>query len=729
MPVHLPAAAALVLLCPFAVSGRPQLAATLRTSDTAVSLQASPSGPALVSLRPGDSPLWRNRGSEPLVEFALLDGARVPLRWQWNRRESRVGPRAVVFVYYSDTPRLRLRWEWTARAASGPVEHSVSVENLSGNELYLGLEESLRFAWEIPADAGLEMLSIEKGGGAPGTSGTLVQPLSEGARWEGRSSTYAREASWRPREIIPFLLVQLSQAPQAGFYLGAEFSGRTRLTLERAGDLLRGTVGLDPEPATALLRLAPGERFRTPTVFLGAAHGGVDRTGNSLRRWIRGTLARSVAQQDSRYPYLVLNSWGSGMAVDEPLARRMLRDAAELGFEMFHVDAGWFRSVGDWRPHPQKFPHGIRALSEEAHRAGLKFGLWVDWAQAGSGVSPAALNVEDPKTRDWLVADPPAGWHPEEFKGMTVDLGVPRAAEWARRETDRIVSEYRLDMLEHDGYLVAQGCSRSDHPHAPPDPAHTVLETEGPWPFVVSTNSADVSLRAANAYYGVQDALRRAHPGLLLEVCNDGGRMVDFGSAAHGDYFSITDAYDPVSNRRAFFDASHVLPAAMLEAYVEKWPAPRVENFLYMLRSGMMGWFTLMQDPSAWSPTEREAARRELRFYKEKLRPLVRSADLYHLSPRPDGAGWDAIEYFDPARRLGAVYLFRGSDPGPDEFRIALRGLRSERRYRLRFRDHPAADATVPGTRLLDAFAVKLPVPNSSEVVLFEEVSEESAEQ
>jgi Melibiase len=392
------------------------------------------------------------------------------------------------------------------------------------------------------------------------------------------------------------------------------------------------------------------------------------------------------------------------------------------------VDAGWFRSVGDWRPDPRKFPRGLAALAEEAHRAGLKFGLWVDWAQAGAGGPPPALNVQDPGIRDWLVADPPEGWQPEAFKGMTVDLGLPAAAGWARRETARIVSEYRLDMLEHDGYLVAQGCLRADHPHAPPDPARTTVETEGAWPFVLSSNSADVSLRATSAYYAIQDSLRRAHPGLLLEVCNDGGRMVDFGSAAHGDYFSITDAYDPVSNRRAFFDASHVLPAAMLETYVEKWPAPRMENFLYMLRSGMMGWFTLMQDPSAWSPAERAAARSELSFYKEKLRPLVRSADLYHLSPRPDGEGWDSLEYFDPAGRSGAVYVFRGANPAPDAFRIALQGLRADRRYRLRFRDHPSGDATVEGARLRGGLAVRLPVPNSSEIVLFREVPDQAAQ-
>ena len=80
--------------------------------------------------------------------------------------------------------------------------------------------------------------------------------------------------------------------------------------------------------------------------------------------------------------------------------------------------------------------------------------------------------------------------------------------------------------------------------------------------------------------------------------------MVDFGTAAHGDYFSITDTYDPLSNRRAFYDTSYLLPAAMLESYVEKWPAPHPENFLYMLRSGMMGWLTLMLDTTVWTPEQ-----------------------------------------------------------------------------------------------------------------------------
>ena len=32
--------------------------------------------------------------------------------------------------------------------------------------------------------------------------------------------------------------------------------------------------------------------------------------------------------------------------------------------------------------------------------------------------------------RDWLVTDRPADWKPEEFKGQTIDLGVPAAHDY-----------------------------------------------------------------------------------------------------------------------------------------------------------------------------------------------------------------------------------------------------------------------------------------------------------
>ncbi len=421
------------------------------------------------------------------------------------------------------------------------------------------------------------------------------------------------------------------------------------------------------------------------------------------------------------YPLVVNNSWGGGMDVNEEIALRMIRDSAELGVDMFHVDAGWFRDVGDWYPNPKKFPHGLAVIADDAHKHGLKFGLWVDWTQAGLSTEAGALNARDPKVRDWMVTDLPADWKPEPFKGQTIDLGVPEAKQWAQHEVERIVTDYHLDMLEHDGYLVAHGCDRTDHPHAAPDPLNKcIYKTWGSY-FVDSSNSTDVSYHAVRAYYEIYSKLRHDHPDLLFEVCNDGGRMVDFGSAAHGDYFSITDTYDPLSNRRAFYDTSHVLPAAMLESYVEKWPTPRIENFRYMLRSGMMGWLTIMTDTNAWSPEQHAEAKKEIDLYKKELRSLIRDASLYHVSPRPDGVHWDGIEYWDSVRQRGVVYAFRGRIEDEKTHSYPLQGLQPGNRYLLKFYDRSAPDRTVSGRELMtEGLKVTLPLANSSELIFVE---------
>jgi hypothetical protein len=654
-----------------------------------------------------------------LIDSVWINGRSVPVSWRFDPHASTQDAQHVSFVYVSSEPRLRLTWSWRAPHHTGPIEHRIAIENLDARPMWLPLQSSFSYRWKVARETALEQVYVEKGAGSPSAMGTHIDPVPVGFRWQGTSSTYARDGL--PREIVPFVMIERKDSAESGWYVGVEFSGRVSLTVERHGASLRGKVGLNPDAGPFRTMLTPHEIFEAPAVFVGGFAGGRDGMGNVLRPWIRAVLANPNTWKDPRYPLLVNNSWGSGMSVDEVLAKRMIRDSAELGLEMFHIDAGWFRGVGDWYPDPAKFPHGLAAIADEAHRHGLKFGIWVDWAQAGIDQKPGALNVFDPVRRSWLIADVPPGWKPDPFVGRTIDLGVPAAEAYSSREVERIVTSYKLDMLEHDGYLVADRCTRSDHPHAPPPLASMRAVSGSGVALPATANSTDVSYRSVRAYYAIYAHLRSMHPEILLEMCNDGGRMVDFGSASHGDYFSITDTYDPLSNRRAFYDASHVLPPAMLEDYVEKWSTPRIENFRYMLRSGMMGWFTLMLDTNTWSPEQHAVAREEFANYKTKLRPLIRDADLYHISDRPDGIHWDAMEYFDPKLAQGAVYAFHGSDPAEEEHTFRLSGLLPDETYRLQFHDHTAPDETMKGESLMkDGLSIHLPVPNSSEIVFIQ---------
>lgn len=725
---HRPVPAAIVIVlalafCACASESRAQ-SVVLGTSDARIEVSAGIHAPRLVSLAKIGGSAWRNRQEETLPASVEIDGATVPVTWHLRPELGTADSHRVVFVYQSTAPQLRLDWQWEARAGFGPLEHRIVVENLSDREVWLPLIESLRLDWQLPAGAELRNFYVEKGADTPSDHGAHLDSIADGYRWMGRSSTYAHPIAGEQREIIPIEFVNTTAAPRAGWFAGIEFSGRTRIALERKSNSLTTRLGLNEEWGPFKTRLAPHGNFETPTVFLGAFTGGVDDAGNQLRPWVRAVLGNPVTWNNPQYPLMVNNSWGSGMQVDEPLALRMISDSKELGLEMFHLDAGWFRGVGDWYPDPKKFPRGLAPIADAAHREGLLFGMWIDWSQAGADTTPGALNAHDPAVRNWLTDDVAADWKPEEFKGQTIDLGVPAARDYAARELKRIVESYHLDMLEHDGYLVAEGCTREDHPHAPPNRSTLRLTRDAGFEFALGSNSTDVSYHAVRSYYAIYEQLRREHPGLLFEICNDGGRMMDFGSAAHGDYFSITDTYDPLSNRRAFYDSSYAFPPAMLESYIEKWPTPTLPAFLYMLRSGMMGWTSIMLDTTGWSPQQHDAARRAFATYKTQLRPLIRDARLYHLSDRPDGLHWDGIQYWDPDKKRGVVYAFRGSAQNEPQHRFLLAGLDAQKRYRLHFEDATAADTEVAGDVLINSgVSVRLDQPLSSELVFFEEES------
>ena len=89
--------------------------------------------------------------------------------------------------------------------------------------------------------------------------------------------------------------------------------------------------------------------------------------------------------------------------------------------------------------------------------------------------------------------------------------------------------------------------------------------------------------------------------------------------------------------------------------------------------------------------------------------------------PRPDGVHWDGIEYWDPQRKRGALYAFRGSGEGDKTHTFVLQGLDPSGRYLLKFHDHSSPDRQISGRDLAGkGLRVNLPVPNSSEIIFVE---------
>lgn len=683
------------------------LSSELSTEDTFVKVLYGPEGaaPAISALQPGASGTnWiTDGGPVGLPVEAFVGTASKPLKWIYKGVSDKDGILAVT--YASSAPALEAECRWQAHPGPGPVEHAIRITNKGSEEILLPLLKSLALTLQSSAGHSLESLWVEKGAGRPSGEGVHLESVAAGHRLERRSTGYSGDG--QDRDMIPWLCVRDVTA-RHGWYIGVEFSGNILVSLaadDKAGALaLQVEAGIDPTGGEYRTRVPAGGTFETPTVFVGCFEGDFDDAANRLHRFVETHLRPPV--RDARYPYIVNNSWGSGMAVDEYLARRMIDDSAAMGIEIFHIDAGWFRSVGDWHPHAQKFPRGLGVAADYTHTKKLLFGLWTGWTQGGNAPrGEETLAVNNPDQREWFTRDYASNWKPHDFTGADVCLGADAARAWCLKDLRRMVREYKLDLLEHDQRMIVRGCDRSGHRH-----------TEHP---------GDVSYHATLGYYDVYDQLRKENPKLIFEDCVNGGRMVDFGVVRRVHYISITDSYDPLSNRRAFYDASWPLPPSMCEAYISNNPGPSFATFKAMLRSGMTGWCTVMCDTGKWSPEQHAAAKRQFEIYKKWLRPLINAGNLYHIEPRPDGKRWDGVQYFDPKTKKGVLYAFRGTPEGrcPEpEHAFKLKGLKPEGKYRLRYEDKTGGDATRTGAQLAtQGVRVTLREPGASELVYIEE--------
>jgi hypothetical protein len=114
---------------------------------------------------------WINDDAEKLIDSVEIDGQSVQLDWHFNRQASRIDPSEIAFVYESASPKLRLTWEWKAAASTGPIEHTIHIENLEAKELWIPLQDSFQFKWRVDNKAALEHSYVEKGAGSPSAVG------------------------------------------------------------------------------------------------------------------------------------------------------------------------------------------------------------------------------------------------------------------------------------------------------------------------------------------------------------------------------------------------------------------------------------------------------------------------------------------------------------------------------------------------------------------------------
>lgn len=453
-----------------------------------------------------------------------------------------------------------------------------------------------------------------------------------------------------------------------GLVCGIEFNGKSRI---RAwADFSRAHIAGQIDELSH--RLAPGKRFEIPAVFFGRFDGDWDEAGYVTQRFTETHI--SPPMPDGRYPWAQYNSWAYDQDINEAQQLRAIDRAAELGLELAVLDLGWARNVGDWRPDPVKFPHGLKPLADRAKSYGMKFGVHVALAQCNLN-APAAQ--EHP---DWLV-------HTEVdyFGAAPLCLGHTPCREWLIEALSKLVSEEGVEYIVQDGEDMVKCCNRADHTHEAGDSNYS------------------------NSQYGLDlviAELKSRHPQLVIENCEDGGCMMTYQMARLYHTSITVDNIDAYSTRQGIYGASYPFSPRYSVRYMQDEPTH------YTLYSSIFGGpLILMHRVTEWTEKQMEETRRAIALYKE-LRELVRDAKIIHLAaPRNNipggGWGWDAIQAVAADRSRSIVMVYRAQGDAPER-RFYPRGLQAEKSYCIRFSETKASQCLTGAELEKDGILVRL---------------------
>ncbi len=397
--------------------------------------------------------------------------------------------------------------------------------------------------------------------------------------------------------------------------LAWDYSGTVTTVITREGGGVTVSVRL-PLEATGSPADVDG-----PELWLAVVDGGLDAGAAALRGL---ATDRFVVEPDlaswpgaATFPPLVANSWGVGEDTSTSRVLAMMEATAAIGAEVFVVDKGWERAVGDWHPNVRfaapEDDNGLGWLSARARERGMGFGVWCGF---GSADPAAPVAVDHP---DWV-----ASWRGTvqvlSFDNLGLCLGHDPARDWVLDELRRMVDDFGLTWLIHDFETIAR-CDRADHTHG--------------------VGGGDRAAEAA--WHHVLDTVIAERPGLVVENCWNGGRPLDLGMV-RSHHTTITEDHCRVHwNALAKVALGRYLPLDWQSSYLGTEDlAPRARIAPYVVG----GPWVLMDDPATWDPGTRATLERAAVVYKAWRRAL-RTARI----SRPD------VELRDPLddRRLGPV--------------------------------------------------------------------------
>jgi alpha-galactosidase len=509
-----------------------------------------------------------------------------------------------------------------------------------------------------------------------------------------------------PREFQDWLVLEdaaTSESALIGGELGmgmlawkADVRKSATGTIVTAGNTLIKPRKSGPEP---VFEVAPGEKVESPLSFFALAKGDTDNAGNEAFRYLKRYIF-PTPMADA--PWLTYCIWLTERNSEAPILRE-LQLAERLGFDVFYHDATWFegasvvpgmndwsKGLGSYQENKEKFPHGIKYLSDEVRAKGMKFGIWVD----PSNVDEARVTSGEIPD-DWLVKIDGKSIgvvHPSLTRTKEICMGDPKVVEWLKKQLGDIIEKWNLQWIKWDPSATeSYECNRTDHGHGRSNGAYAAYQGRleimrylmERFPNLVGFE-CDPSLHYSRTNPGPRNLLPGGYTNEFIT-----GPMVSpyvwgsLATAGKGD-------------ARASYLTEGWYSASALDYYIRK---NLLHGFSFGNINGM--WSQLL---SAAPAGYLEALQRNIHYFKQYRELLYE--DVYH----PQIAtGWSSVQYLKPDSSEGVVYVFRDKSPQADAT-LRLKALDPTARYQVTsLNDRPGRERIFTGESLMKGLSVHLP--------------------
>jgi alpha-galactosidase len=409
-----------------------------------------------------------------------------------------------------------------------------------------------------------------------------------------------------------------------------------------------GETGLRVQAGQELthFRLQPGEEVRSALIVLQFWTGDWLRAQNLWRSWM---LAHNVPRPGGKLPQPELfgcsshlfnemvdaNEENQKACIDRYLAER-------LPIDRWWMDAGWYPcapvgwpKTGTWEVDRQRFPNGLRAISDHAHAKGVKTILWFE---------PERVHADT-----WLANEHPE-WVLGGRAGGLLDLGNPAARTWLTDRVDQLLTAEGIDLYRQDFNM-------------------------DPLPYWRAADAPDrqglTEIRHVEGYLAYWDELQRRHPDMLIDSCASGGRRNDLETLRRAIPLWRTDwRCEPIGTQSCGYGIALWIPlsgtgAAEVDTYLFRSNMAPFTNALFDVRNPQLDYDLLRKLVGQW--------RRVAGAYLGDFYPITS----YSLSKD----AWIAWQFDRPETGEGMVQAFRREKSIFEAGRLKLQGLDPTARY------------------------------------------------